>query len=530
MKQEQLVVGDDLVYPAELCDVRVMIGDRSAGLLYVSSQLVNFKVPMDTPEESSVALRVVHNGVSSAPLTLSVALEEVPHDGFETAKVELDQPAYVGMPVWLKVRRADGNPEGYPFVMGTGWYGCNSVEVRRDGKLLPMITGSNRMANGGVGAGNACAGFAVIGNTPVHSRLPLHLLYHFDQPGTYEVRYLQLTGPLGMGGQVQVRSRSPWTPINVLPAMPNGRTEWLNSLRRRAPSDPMDLLTDALPSLLGFPDELSLDILTGYLYDPQRAVRMFASNGLSFWSDKDVSPKLLALLKMKGPTDFVVRSFGREFRETHADEIAEASLPYLTSDSTVAVEGAIDALTPLLGQRPEFADAVFRAAEQIMPRLSQQYQAGVASMVVATKDPRAHGVLMKLLQEGYAAQVVQRLIALADPQDLPMFGEMLLRSGESWTGGMPQPLRINYGAAAVPYLEAALRGAPDRYEAANLTRELMAAGSAAGFQFALQALEKNGFILTRRDVLQMVREQFRELWSSDDDTVVAFVKQRAGRP
>jgi hypothetical protein len=56
------------VYPKELCGVQVLIGDKPAGLLYVSDKQINFKIPQDSPESSTVNLRIMRQGLSSAPV------------------------------------------------------------------------------------------------------------------------------------------------------------------------------------------------------------------------------------------------------------------------------------------------------------------------------------------------------------------------------------------------------------------------------------------------------------------------------
>jgi hypothetical protein len=117
------------VYPKELCGVQVLIGDKLAGVLYVSEKQINFKVPQDSAETGTVDLRVVYLGRSSAPLRMAA--------GFEKATVSLAAPAYTDMPVWLKVETRLGlGRVMYPSAIGPAGFGCNQVEVRRDGKNL----------------------------------------------------------------------------------------------------------------------------------------------------------------------------------------------------------------------------------------------------------------------------------------------------------------------------------------------------------------------------------------------------------
>lgn len=249
-----------------------MIGDRPAGLLYVSSTQINFKVPLNTPEADRADLRVVYQGQSSAPLAIEA--------GFEKTTVALEQPAYAGSPVWLKVSLPYPQRVGYPMRFGPGDFGCNEVEARRAGGTpLVRLPAADRSRRGGVGTGPPCASFA-----PELSRhpdaLPIHLLYRFDQPGIYEIRYTYRAGGPGAWSRVY---ESAWTPIEILPAQPQQRAAWLAELRAHPPSDPAQLLTDTLPSLLALPDDASLQILTGYLHDRDARVKHYAEDGLSYW-------------------------------------------------------------------------------------------------------------------------------------------------------------------------------------------------------------------------------------------------------
>jgi hypothetical protein len=65
--------------------------------------------------------------------------------------------------------------------------------------------------------------------------------------------------------------------------------------------------------LFGFPNDASLEILTGYLYHPDAAVRKFALNGLNWWPADIVSRTLPDLIRTKGPNDDIER-FLQEIR------------------------------------------------------------------------------------------------------------------------------------------------------------------------------------------------------------------------
>jgi hypothetical protein len=93
------------------------------------------------------------------------------------------------------------------------------------------------MRYGGAFSGNICGSYAAAGASSRVGRLPLHLLYRFE-PGAYEVRLSVTDRPPGFGQDGTLRARSEWTPIEILPAKPNQRSEWLKNLREHSPADP----------------------------------------------------------------------------------------------------------------------------------------------------------------------------------------------------------------------------------------------------------------------------------------------------
>jgi len=288
---------DTLLYPSKLCDTQVLIGSQLAGLLFVSDKQINLKIPQDAPEDQTVELRVVYQGQPSLPVRMRA--------GFEKTSVSLDGPAYTDMPVWLQVDLPTPTKGylGYPSALGPARFGCTGVEARRNGQLLPFMHGADWDRMGVVIAGNICGSYLHDRSQP--DQLPIHLLYRFDLPGDYEVRFAWYDAPWGAQIRGVPRYQSPWTAIHVLP--PNQRARWLEALRRRNPQDAAELLTDVLPSVLGIPDDASLDFISGYLYHPDGQVRSYAFNGLNYWPDTQVVRKLNDLLQTSGEMDVVRR-------------------------------------------------------------------------------------------------------------------------------------------------------------------------------------------------------------------------------
>jgi len=197
-------------------------------------------------------------------------------------------------------------------VLGPAAFGCNDVEVRRDGQLLPRLPGSvwNDI---GVAPGNIC--FSPMPPAALQGRLPLHLLYSFDVPGTYEVRFTRSGRPSGIGGDRQIRARSEWTPIVILQSAPDQRAKWLEELQRRHPTDAAELVADILPSLLGHPDDASLAILISYLDHPEISVRAYAIRGFHYWPDDLVAGKLREFLRAKGTAGEMAEGKNEQLRQ-----------------------------------------------------------------------------------------------------------------------------------------------------------------------------------------------------------------------
>jgi hypothetical protein len=366
--------------------------------------------------------------------------------------------------------------------------------------------------------GNVCGSYAPAREAPGAGSLPLHLLYKFDEPGTYEVRYTLWSEPPEMTHRADFRIQSEWTRIEVLPSLPGQRAQWLNALRRNPPQDAAALLSDVLPSLLGFPDAESLEILTDYLYDPDASVRRYAGNGLFYWPDDTVSRTLKALLRSKGPSDAIIRWLPR------SEEIVQASVPYLESDSAVILEGAIAALTWAPHTGGPVLDAELRSAEHIVPRVDDQSGSNLAQRMAESKAPRVHALLSRLLEQGHY-QVLAGLLQFADPGDLPALGALLNASVNDRFSYLPNEMNRAFGKAALPYFERALDKSPARFTARELVKELVVAGDPAGFQYALRVLQQRG--AERMDMVEVLKSQFPELKSAGEEALLAFVTQHS---
>ena len=135
------VCGRPTVQPAlEICGVRVLIGTSPAELLYVSSSQINFKIPGGVPMEQFAPLRVCVGPVCSDPLPMWFSSR--------TALLSLERPAYVHMPVWIRVDAPPPYVVSYPCWNGPWMPSIYEFEVRRNGMALrqrPTATAASEL-------------------------------------------------------------------------------------------------------------------------------------------------------------------------------------------------------------------------------------------------------------------------------------------------------------------------------------------------------------------------------------------------
>ena len=266
-------------YPVELCGVRVTVGARPAGLMFVGPGQINFKVPADVPDGASTTVQVCVRGVCGAPVTMP----------FRSGKafLKLRGTAAVHMPVWLDIDAPPPYQFLYPCHMAPWGFDGFQFEVRYQGQPLSpwAVPGTSLTA--------PYVGRADCNSTAQPSPLPLHLLYHFDRPGVYSVRLarIALSSPdTANAPPVQ----SDWTEIAVAPDSPSRRDEWLQAMAESVKSAAPDtLVANLIPSLLAWPDDKALAVLLPLLTLPRPAsaadrmgnAGQFARYGLAAFPD-----------------------------------------------------------------------------------------------------------------------------------------------------------------------------------------------------------------------------------------------------
>lgn len=527
--------GDPFLYPTELCGVRVLVNDVATGLLYVHERQINFKFPHAIPA-GEAEVRVAYRGQSSEPAAVRV--------GPPFVVISVPEPAYTNMPIWIEL-----------YFMGKpmSGQGCTGIEVRRDGVLLPRIP--ERRRSGGIN-GSECA---LLGFPEVYlsnGRLPLHVMYRFDEPGTYEVRYIlppprpralpRSIAPEPDPALPRIEINSAWTAFEVLPAEEDQRERWLTetaaAMRTAFPSTTEHLLNEALPNILGVPDEASLSLLLEYLYHPEPSVRRYAMDSLLYWSEEDSARAIAEVVEQRGPTDeaSTLLAWKPGLSSQDADRLASSSILFLRSDSPVLLRGAVVTLSALSFRpdsplsptvREEALTAAIDAAEHIMQTADSQTGYDYASFLGWIGSRNAYQILWNMVERrvgvGSALYAITRAGNL---DDLPRLGRVLESSSAADPDGsdlssLPGHLREAYGEEALPYIEHALEASQYRLIKLACARELIKANRRAGLAFALTALQGTDSALSI-NLGRIVREQFPEVHDADENGLIDFLQRR----
>lgn len=463
-------------------------------------------------------------------LTLSLLIAVACLGQAPQATVALEAPARVGLPVWLKVSSHD--EIRYPFYTVPDWHACHDVEVRKDGNPFPRI----QYPKGGIGmvvvfAGNICGGLYLPGKPQRPGSIPLHVMYRFDQPGIYEVRYVE-----------QQVALSPWTPIEIQAATAADRTTWLADVSSRAPSDATGLLSGYLPDILGVPDEQSLQLLAPYLNHPDAMVRQYVSHAVSYWSGPQAARAVLATLRVHGPSPESAQLLAGARSILTADEAESAiqsAFPYLKSDSPMVLKGALDVMRLIaMGENSQAGGELKRRAadalidmEAHVVALSDPEIANAYAVALSTvKDDRASKILWNLVDRDIAHE--QAIIALAwlhSPADLPKLAQIAMpptaQPGEPGPGSLPYALRYSYGEVALPYIEEMLQRSPFVFVRTASARELVNAGRPSGFAFIVDAIQQNRAY--RGEMIQFLRDRFPEIRQGDDAAALHLAQSKA---
>lgn len=466
-----------------MCGTVVTVDGIPAQLLYVSEKQINFRVPYGIACSAKVVIRVTSDGRSAAatvPFSRPIPL------------ISLDQPAYVGMPVWLHVEIPSHlDAVRYPLDTIPWSMGKDKVEVRFGGRPLALLSLQSLYPPAGLVVG-PLRRIGLPSEPRKKKRIPLHLLYRLDRAGIYEVRYTLTRNEFGP--QRNTACRSAWTKIEIRSSTAKQRHGWLRRMLAGVPSDPVELLSDFLPSLLASRDQEVLDLIKRQIYSPESLVRRYAFNALAYFS-KATNAEIIPMIERAGPTEEMAYwlSWDRKELKAYYAKLVDAIIPFVNSNSPQAAGGAVLALYFLKGfEGPLDTAAINRmdtavfAAFDHLRALDHPYSwregshtiVGVLAMYLGvTKTDKSRELLWQLA--GSASGREQAWICLTwigNPADLPKLAEIAINGPDTDEGtavsSIPHALRNTWKAAAIPYLERILNQSKFRFAREAAEREL----------------------------------------------------------
>jgi beta-lactamase regulating signal transducer with metallopeptidase domain len=222
---------------------------------------------------------------------LDMTLTGIPIENTAGKKPELTfkEPVYQNMPVWVSITSVNIR---YPFRSEPWFAWGHDFEVMRDGKPLPRVKNAGHFPSPFYSVG-FWGGSINVPNAPA-GRLPLHLWYRFDKPGTYRVRYIRhddhwSPGAFSTDGEgnivpSKIVQATDWVTLEIKPFSTKQRKTWQKQQIANLPRDPGKLVGDALPSLLASPDETSLPAFLRSIKHKDKIVQQYAVHSLRYFN------------------------------------------------------------------------------------------------------------------------------------------------------------------------------------------------------------------------------------------------------
>lgn len=293
---------------------------------------------------------------------------------------------------------------------------------------------------------------------------------------------------------------------------------------------------------MGMPDDQSLQLLIQSLYHPDNWVRQYAMGGLIYWPDNQSSAAVAAAVRSRGATDAALRFLEVKSRLTAADleGIAERAISDIRSNTLLILRGAVTVLRGVVydpkwqvkaGLRNRAGNALIEAADHVVASADMQTLYDFAGTLGGVKDDRARAILLSFLDRRIALpSTISALSSKRVPEDLATLAHLAFvpLAGKDQEFGidiLPEQLHSDYGDPALPYLETMLQSSVNSRVRMQCARLLIRLGRPSGFDFAAKAIEQD-----RSDRLGMrvyLQEQFRELRTADDATILVFAKARS---
>jgi hypothetical protein len=458
-------------------------------------------------------------------------------------KIHITAPAYTGLPVWIQADLPEMFDARYPYHEDPGSFGPNKIELKREGQILEPAIFPAVPSAGGILDGSMAPP-----NSP-KNRLPLHLMYSLDKPGTYSVRWTAVRHEFQLPSRQPieiVEAQSDWLTFELKPSTKEQKELWLQRELADTPTDPGLVAGDFLPSLMSqAPDGRVLRATMDQLYSASDAVSAYALGCIYRFPDQVIRLQTIETISQKGPSERLAYfvSWRADLFNKDAENLIRAVLPFLRSSDDSRVSGALRMLIFLtihgnpavpdqLDVRANVEKAVLAAAPDLLNR-GGKVTFPLAEFLGTVKAKAARDLLWQMAG-GSGGDNGQALIALtwiADPDDLPRLGGLLVNPGEGNKIGGNLPTLVYslmkaYGDNAIPYLEKAIADSPFVFVRLQSAEQLATHGSPIAFRFFLDTVNQNPSY--KAEAVRWLRDQFPKDISptSDDAAVVAFLKTR----
>jgi hypothetical protein len=454
--------------------------------------------------------------------------------------LSLDGPVYTNLPVWVKADLAYPYEARYPYREDPSDFGPNEIELKQGNETIqpsafPLF---GNFPRSGIQDGSAAPPDAPA------NRLPLHLKYPIDKPGTYSVRWTAVRHILvDKRPTPAVVARSDWFTFEVQASTFNQREAWLKKAIAAVPSEPGPLVGDFLPSLLSAaPDPRVLRAVLEQLYSRDQLVSAYALSSLGLFNRNDLRAQALELLQHRGLSERMayLLSWNPQFQDDR-EELVRATLPHLQSRDDRQVAATLQLLgtlahppKPNWPANSDLPARVDRAVLAVAPDLVKR-DGDIPQMLAlylgGIKSDESRGLLWQLA-EGSGSEREQALIVLtwiADDRDLPRLAELLRKPGDADIYGrdlssLPYQLVHAYGDRAIPYLEEAMSASPYVFVRTQSAEQLFLKQRPAAVAFFLDAVQNHRFY--KQELVQWLLDYSPLPRNADDAAVIAFLKSR----
>ncbi|MHB9109139.1 MAG: hypothetical protein ACYDCO_18960 [Armatimonadota bacterium] len=499
-------------------------------------------------------------GLLPGCLLLLAMLLAIPSIAQDLARIQVELSfkgtACQGMPIWayLQFPKTYQAPLGdlrYPFST-TPWnfQGYDAFQVMYNGRpvaarAIPNSHISSRWYDS-----------RDIPNTFITGRVPLHLLFRFDNPGRYQVRFARITDERMPRWSDAPEPVSEWVTLEVKPISEGDRQAWQQQLLQDPTQDAGKLVGDILPSLLAQPDETVLPLFLRCLSHENQFVRDYVMASLAYFPDDLVRREIPRHIAERGLQPNFARYLQWHFSSLQPapGPLIEALIPYLHSTKPVETYEASRALFlirygeyPPWGITPEQAARIDAAMWKLVPEMLR-LQRGMAfynllGYLEHENSARSRDMLWRLitadgkdaLYDKWQVEVIHTLCRLPDQRDLDRLGTLLVQKVSNLDPAFSSMARRQigillaevfhdkYGDGALSYIQEGMAKASTVRTRLECAETLAGHNLVEGYLFFEDALKR--YPEEQGKILSMLRGHL-EIKATDEKAVLKVLNEK----